>query len=288
MNEKASDFGPKINRNVLCGAWALVRTCEDGHTFAKSMDCGREWCETCRQTAHNRRMARWLPKAQKIKEMGYMVVTLPLERRPRTAAELRRLGPAITGILKRRGFLRGLRDWHFFGEKTIRWNPHLNFLMDGGFLSEEQLDSIKKAVCGILKIEKIVIYYQYTQSVGKMLHWLKYVTRPTFLKRGWDEEMAEELHGFNRRGSWGEWDDEDKWALPENEKKLSYFKKIEAGICPTCGKKLEGGSVCKVEDLEYTPGWEKIWDKHWQFKGPSENVLIYRLFKDYQKGGCRE
>ncbi len=278
---KVEDFGRKIHRNIRCGSWALVRTCADGHTFAKSLDCGREWCEKCRASSHNRRMARWLPKAQKIKEMGYMVVTFPLDRRPRSAAELRKLGPAITGILKRRGFARGLRSWHTQGDKSSRWNPHLNFLMDGGYLSPERIDSIKAAVCGILKTEKIVIYYQYTQSVGKMLHWLKYVTRPTFLKRGWDEEMAEELHNFNRRGSWGTWDGEDAWALPEHEKKLSYYKKIEAGICPTCGKKLEGGHVVPVSDFSELAGWAQIWDRHWQFKGPPENVLVYRLFRDY-------
>jgi len=277
--------GRKIHREVRCGSWALVRACPDGHTFAKSLDCGREWCEKCRTSSHGRRMARWLPKLQKIKEMGYLVVTLPLSRRPRSESELQKIGYSVTGILRRRGFTRGLRRWHTHGEErsgTITpWAPHLNFLMDGGFLSEECLDSIKKAICGVLKAEKIVVYYQYTQDVSQIVHWLKYVTRPTFLKKEWDPDMAEELYNFRNSGWWGRWDDEDKWTLPEKEKKLAYFKKVEAGICPTCGKKLEGGHVVKVEDLLELPGWAQIWERVWQYKGPPENVLIYRLLKDF-------
>jgi hypothetical protein len=233
-------------------------------------------------------MARWLPKLQKIKEMAYLVVTLPLDRRPRRAADLQEIGQEITGILKRRGFARGLRRWHFYGDKSMIWNPHLNFLMDGGFLSEARLNDIKKAICGVLKIEKIVVHYHYHQSVGKKLHWLRYVARPTFLNESWNFELAEELYNFRNSGWWGKWDDEDKWTLPEKEKKLAYYRKIEAGICPTCGKKLEGGRVAPVSDFLEDLDWAQIWDKEWQYKGPPENVLMYRFLRDFagvKKGG---
>jgi len=282
-DEKEEVFPYKAHRYIRCGSWALVRSCSDGHTFAKSLDCGREWCEKCRTSSHGRRMGRWLPKAQKIKEMAYLIITLPVYRRPRTASGLRKIDKGITEILKRWGFARGLRRWHTYGDKSVRWNPHLNFLMDGGFLSERHLEFLKKEIYEFLKVEKAVVYYQYTQSVGKILHWLKYVTRPTFLNESWDFEMAEELHNFRNSAWWGKWDDDDKWNLPEKEKKLAYYKKIEAGVCSTCGKKLEGGRVVSTDLFvdEKNPGWEQIWKNVWQYKGPPENVLMYRLLKDF-------
>jgi len=270
---------PKPARQVRCGSWALVRSCSDGHVFAKTLDCGREWCEKCRSSAHSRRLGRWLSKAQKIKEMGYLTVTLPLDKRPRSQKELRRLGLSITRILKRRGFFRGLRRDHFFGDKSRVWNPHFNFLLDSGYLNPELIESIKKAISGILKAEKIVLHYQFTQEVRLMLHWLKYITRPTFLKESWDPEMVEEFFNFRNAGSWGKWDDENKWALPEEEKKLANYKKVGAGICPTCGKKLEGGRVVLVEDFSEDLDWEQIWANVWQYKGPPENALLFRFFK---------
>lgn len=330
-DEKSEDFGVfgrKINRIVHCGAWVLIRSCIHLHRFGKKIDCGREWCEKCRASSHGRRKARWFSKLQKLREVGYLIITFPLDRRPRTAEGLKKIESIITGILKRRGFARGLRRWHTHGENRgggvpgslgleatalipgsrqviSRWHPHLNFLLDAGYLEPEFIDSIKKAIGETLKIEKMNLYYQYTQDVKRMVYWLKYVTRPTFLKREWDEEMAEELYDFRNSGWWGQWEDpgprktkkaeelrlariktgyfEDKWFLPEKEKKLAFFKKVEVGICPTCGEKLLGGRLVSVDYFsdEKNSGWEQIWKNVWQYKGPPENVLMYRLLKDF-------
>lgn|GEM_PF-3068654 len=49
-----------------CGYWSIMGQCENGHTFAKKIGCGREWCPDCRQVFEKRRFGRWLPKAQQI------------------------------------------------------------------------------------------------------------------------------------------------------------------------------------------------------------------------------
>jgi hypothetical protein len=239
--------------------------------------------------------------------MAYLVATFPPENRPRTMAGLEKFGWVITEILKRRGFERGLRHWHFFGDKSKVWNPHLNFLMDRGFINPEDLDAIKKEICEELGLGQVVLNYAYSRAFGKRFHWIKYVLRATFLYQGWDFKMAEELYNFRNSAAWGQWEEGrplktkkleelrlarvaagyfvDKWALPEKEKKLAYFKKVEAGLCPTCGKKLEGGRVVSVDFFtdEKNRGWEKIWENVWQLKGPPENVLLYRLLLDYSR-----
>ncbi|GAI73676.1 unnamed protein product, partial [marine sediment metagenome] len=54
--------------------WFIAGECENGHRFAKELVCGKEWCSVCGEdgsTAHMRRFARWLPKAQQLEVMGY-------------------------------------------------------------------------------------------------------------------------------------------------------------------------------------------------------------------------
>lgn len=286
--EKEPKKGPKMAKCVRCGAWALVRACEDQHTFGKTIDCGREWCEKCRASSHSRRLARWLPKAQKLGEIGYFVLTFPFEDRPRTAEKCREIGEKVYRFLKRRGFSRGLRRWHWFGEKPGVWNPHLNLLVGGGWIEKEKLLEFREELGAILG-SRINLNYQYCQSVGKIFHKLKYITRATWKDASWAPELKDEFFNFRNTWSWGKWEDDDKWALPESEKGLANVRKIGAGICPTCGKKLLKGRICKVEDLDSSPGWEKIWEGVWQHKGPPENVLLYRLFQDFkgalEKGG---
>lgn len=262
-----------------CGKWAVVGRCECGRQFAKSLSCGREWCTRCRKSAHGRRMARWLSKAQKMGVMGYLVVTFPEDKRPRTKKALGRIGRLITRALVRRGFDRGLRRWHFFGEQPFVWHPHLNFLFESGYLDDEKLESLKRAIRGILKLDEAVIYYQYSEAVNQKIHWIKYVTRPTFLRKKWDVVMAAELRNFRNCVSWGKWEDKDKWSFPAAmEKTLSYRAKIERGICPVCDSKIQWSRPVKIDEL-FDRGFEEIWAGLWQERPPPEKVLEFEFFK---------
>jgi len=252
-----------------CGRFALLGDDETGHKFAKSLDCGREWCPECKEVAHGRRFARWLSKAQKIGVMGYLIVTFPEDKRPRDKKRLSWIGIQITRGLKKRGIHRGLRRWHFFGEKSHKWNPHLNFLLESGYLSPKKLTEIKRMIRDVLKIPEAVIYYQFSRSRNKKIHWLKYVTRPTFLDREWDEVMADEIYNFRNSATFGKWLDEDKWDLPKSERILGYVSKIEASICPICGKDIHWRKIVYSEELELM-GYEQVWAKVWQAVPPDD------------------
>lgn len=241
-----------------CGRFASMWICEDDekHRVAKTLDCNKEWCPTCRDSAHGRRIARWLPKAQKISSMGYLVIPFPHDdRQPKTKAEFSRVGRLITEALQRRGFKRGFRRWHFFGEKEGSYHPHLNFLIEARYMSREKLDEIKVVVgeiIGFKKGEKAVVYYQFTRSVNKIFHWIKYVTRPTFLDQKWSYELADELYNFRNCVSWGKWIDEDKWTIPEEARRWAFLVKIENKVCPVCGGKLRWVGVCQADELSQT------------------------------------
>lgn len=265
-----------------CGRFALLGECVDGHKYAKSLDCNKEWCGVCKDSAHGRRIARWLPKAQKIGVMGYLVVTFPEDKRPRDKKRLSWAAIQITRGLRRQGIRRGLRRWHYFGDKSDLWNPHINFLLDSGYLSPHQLIKMKKMIRGVLGIPEAVINYQFTREKKKIIHWLSYVTRPTFLKREWDEQMADELYNFRNAASFGKWLDENKWEISKKEEILGYYSKIANSICPICGKEIHWHGLAKKEDLAEL-GYEQIWKKIWQVDAPADKVLAFDFLKDLQR-----
>jgi len=291
------------NVPLHCGTWAVISHCDCGQPLAsKSLDCGLEWCTRCKARTHGRRMARWFPKAFKMDIMGYLVITFHPTERPRTQGALRRMGILITEALIRRGFKRGLRRWHFFGEKSNAWHPHLNFLLESGYLKNGELESLKKVIRGILGLDNAVINYHYSQAVNEKIHMIKYVSRPTFLKKEWDEDMAIEIFNkyktewniekgewekkkvaFRNTVSWGKWDDEDKWSLsPATEKILSYRAKIAEGICIGCGSKVKWSRPVKIDEL-FERGFEEIWPGIWQERPPPAKVLEFELFKIFDR-----
>ena len=121
---------------------------DNGHSFAKEIYCGREWCPICGQknsAAHLRRFARWLPKVQSVSSIGYFVIEMPLKGRERwhSKAALEKAGKLATSVLKgdyeiaqrrasgeiihksavdkihSRWYDKGLRRWHFFGDAPV-------------------------------------------------------------------------------------------------------------------------------------------------------------------------
>jgi len=124
-----------------CGLWALLGRCENGHRYAKRLFCGKQWCEECREPTHNRKIARVLPRAQQMKPVGYWVVRPPNELQPLLKSGLarRRFVKRIKDAFRAIGYARGLTFIHDFGEQSTKYAFHLNILVDGGYLPEEQL-----------------------------------------------------------------------------------------------------------------------------------------------------
>lgn len=233
-----------------CSKWAVIGQCAEGHTVAKEILCGREWCSVCGEEwskAHQRRFVRWLPKAQQIVKMGYWVIEWPDASRYklRSKRELSDMGKLVKACFIELGYKRGLRRWHYFGDEMQgKYNPHLNILVDGVYIEPELLAYIKEYLRFRLNEPRLIINYHYRNTVKRMVHTLKYVTRATFLVRSWDDEFAEELFNFQNSNYWGVWRGDIAWSLDQAGDDLSaaefeHIKAIQAGLCPVCGKPLK-------------------------------------------------
>lgn len=246
-SQDSTDVLTENNRALNdCGGWMSVGTCGGGHSFGRILRCGREWCPSCGlkdSDTHQRRWARWLPKVRQLRRMGYLVVTFPLDTRAslRTKPELRAMATAITKGLKELGFDRGLRRWHWFGDESVRFNPHLNFLLDAALISKYALRAIKSMVHGVVGVD-CDVHYEWTTTPRKMVHLLKYVTRSTFTSRSWDEELAQELYRFRTTWVWGKWDQPPAWSFNAQEEGFSErLFSLKRGLCPTCGMEMQWG-----------------------------------------------
>ena len=259
-------FWPEKTCDKSAHGWFITAECEDGHRYAKDLVCGKEWCEVCGQdgsSAHGRRVARWLPKVQQTTSLGYFVLTIPEELRSqyRTKKALAWLDGQVCQLLKSYGYLRGLRRWHFFGDRSTKYNPHLNCLVDGGYVDSGKLDAIKAAYANILGVDMADVYYSYRVTPGQMVHTLNYVTRATFHDYHWSIELALELRGFRNMKVWGRglWDGEPSWTLESLHGKarvavadldVEAIECLAHSICPECGKPLTWGKVLPVGLLD--------------------------------------
>ncbi|GAI27110.1 unnamed protein product, partial [marine sediment metagenome] len=208
-----------------------------------------------------------------MKGLGYYVFTIPSELRhnyrkrvcvrnkdgsARWVHPLAGLGRDIQKLLKARGYSRGLRRWHFFGDKSSKYNPHLNVLVDGGRISKRQLRVIKRDYAALLGVPMAVVHYQYRQTPGETVHSLKYVLRSTFRDWRWDAELANELHGFRNQLWWGSgrWDDEPVWSMGDIEGADAQdldtvaVESLESGLCPQCGQPVSWSRALPVAVLE--------------------------------------
>lgn len=199
---------------------------------------------------------------KKIDRMAMLTVTFPHDGRLRKKAELSRTGRLITEALQRRGFKRGFRRWHWFGDEKAgvvpEYHPHVHFLLEARYVSPEKLKELKRVIGEIIGVRNAVVHYQFTDSVSKIFHWIKYVTRPTFLEQKWDYDLAEELYNFRNSVSWGKWCDEDKWTLPEEAERWDFLVKIENKICPICGGRLIWCGVSNTEEIA-EKGYEEVY-----------------------------
>ncbi|MBA7481695.1 hypothetical protein ES707_17169 [subsurface metagenome] len=248
--EATSPYGvkPQAQKPVgqMCGSLALVGVTESGKRIAKRVCCGREWCEECRDQSHNRRVARVLPRLLQLDWMGYIVITFPEEVRPlmRNPKTLTDLGKRLRRLLRRRGYQKVYSRWDFFGDTPEKYHPHLNVLVDGGFLPPEQLADLKDAIKRALlprSMTKLIgndvnSHYDYTRDSARKMHWIKYVTKATFLEREWDDQLASMLYGFHNGCFAGTWRDPPKWKLTGSDKKFNALARLGEGRHPESGE----------------------------------------------------
>jgi hypothetical protein len=143
-------------------------------------------------------------------------------------------------------FDRGLLRWHWFGDiNEGHYNPHLNILVDGGYLAPERLDELKSQLRDVLHVPDLIVNYSFARAASKKYHLVEYVTRPTFVNYDWDPYLANELYGFRNQRWWGRWDGAGVWALSDldgqAEKGHEYaaVESLRLGKCPDCGSPLK-------------------------------------------------
>ncbi|MDD4987223.1 MAG: hypothetical protein PHQ43_15910, partial [Dehalococcoidales bacterium] len=273
------DVGDNVHANVdvwleaNCGdsesQWFIPGTCSNGHRIAKVIACGKEWCPVCGEKgsiAHNRRFVRWLPKITQFKQMRYVVLTIPesLRSQYRTKAALTKVGRQAQDLLKSLGYTRGLRRWHWFGDRSHKWHPHLNILVEGGYMPAPVLAALKAGWAYILGADVVDVRVQYKKRPGDMTGCLHYVTRATFRDYEWDIDMAKELKGFRNMVVWGQvaidkvTEEPISWAgipwapvwQPDSDGRktaagealdVEAIEHIVEGTCPKCGAAIEWG-----------------------------------------------
>lgn len=253
------DVGDNVQANVdewlesNCGdsseQWFIPGICDNGHRIVKMIACGKEWCPVCNQIgsiAHNRRYVRWLTKIMQFKKMRYIVFTIPEDLRPqyRTKAALTKLGRQAQELLKSLGYSRGLRRWHWFGDRSHKWHPHLNVLVEGGYMPAEMLAAIKCGWSKILGTDIVDVSVKYKGRPEDMTGCLHYITRATFKDYNYDIDMAIELRGFRNMVVWGrDWHNEPVWMSDSEMRKtdngesldVQAIERIVQGICPVDG-----------------------------------------------------
>jgi hypothetical protein len=156
--------------------------------YVKHLFCGREWCQTCGldySIPHQRRISRLYGKILAAPHLGYMVITVPQELRPKflepqvlrdfktyIKRKLKRseiygrklvtvpgkpfinkngihIKSAVTykTIIKRReGYKYGLIRYHYAGDDGQTYKPHLNILLPAKYLPPELLEKWRRDV----------------------------------------------------------------------------------------------------------------------------------------------
>jgi len=244
----------------LCGRYMSVATCRNHHVFFKVLVCGQEWCPVCGEDdslAHRRRISAFLPKAQQLSSMGYLVVQASCGRRNwlRRGAYRKWYFAVVKRVLKQFGIDEALWFWHLFGElRGGSFNPHLNILFEGGLVPLFFINELREALRSELRDSALVVNYGFHEKSGQKYSVLKYCVRSTFRSESWDCELAAGLYGERRRGSFGKWAGKPVWEVESAAKCTEAVEQLEAGLCPRCGEALTWHS--KVVSTNFLDIWE--------------------------------
>ena len=232
-----------------CGLWAKIGQCENGHRFAVRLFCGKPYCDICRDIIHQRKIGRGLPKIQQIEVMGKWVFRPPDELQPllRTKAQRALFAKKVADAVIEIGYARLIWYKHDFGEGSPKYAFHLEVIVDGGYLSNEQLDVLKRKLRRLIYPrwairewgDKLDVWYGYYQTTAEKMHALTYATHPTFTNIDWDRALARGLNGERYSGYRGNWKQPAKWKLTENDRHLECLATLEKGDCPICGKPIK-------------------------------------------------
>lgn len=283
--QKSQDVKQKFN---YCpnAVGVFKAKCECGKIYYRVAGCNREICPYCGQKdspLHRQTFRRWIPKAKwlltKKRVVGYLVITFPESKRDllKNRKHLREIMQKVKQVLLKKFGVRYLKmRWHWAGEKSKKWHPHLNIICDKRFF--EEIKKLRECLIETLECDNIVIHHQYLRDIERLIHCIRYITRPTLLliedeNERW--EIWEIIRGF-RNDAWaGKWGKEElslrdiKQILQNAENKFKegdwkeYIKIcLDVNVCPICGKRLKWK-------------WERM--EIWKLEEYCEQINIYYL-----------
>ncbi|GAI61291.1 unnamed protein product [marine sediment metagenome] len=153
----------------------------------------------------------------------------------------------VKEALRAIGYRRGLTFIHDFGERSTKYAFHLNVLVDGRYIPDDELVELDAKLRRLIYPrsvirkwgDKLVVHYSYRKSRAEMMHTLKYCTKATFTDIEWDEALASNLHGAHYSSWWGRWDESPKWQLDQGDRDLEALSMVEQGKHPVSGKPIK-------------------------------------------------
>jgi len=194
-------------QRFICGSWRYAKCAYCGYEYWVRVPCNREYCPQCGKpnSLYHRRLylqilgvllEMWLVG----KYVHYMVITCPegLRERWKDPNEMRKFMKSLRRKLKELGLWPVLYRWHWAGDRGRRWYPHLNLIFPTGYIDKEKLERLRR----YLRRKGIeIIHCQYTQSLKKIRHLARYVSRPTWILQ--NEVSPEAFKFFRKWGVWG-------------------------------------------------------------------------------------
>jgi hypothetical protein len=194
------------DHKYTCGTWIKAEHCGYGY-WVKTI-CRQEGCPHCgkpNSLYHRELYLKMLGVVMRMFKLkgfiGYLVITSTPELREKwkDPKELRKFQEYVRRLLKREGFPVALFRWHFAGDKSDVYYPHLNIILPLGYMPKKKLERLKKLIERRTGIK--VVNYRYTRNIRKIRHLVRYVSRPTFLNQ--NEVPYEVFKRFRKWGVWG-------------------------------------------------------------------------------------
>jgi hypothetical protein len=199
-------------RNHKCGVfvWEKCHNKHCGTRVISRVPCKREWCPYCGKEQsyfHLNYYYRILHYAlimfmKNVRKLGYLVITTTPELRQRfleNPDEMHKFREDIKEKLKELGYKYGIWRWHFAGDEGRTWYPHLNVLIPEGYMPDENLNKFKRWIEKKYGVK--VVNYEWTEDLGKVKHWARYIARPTWNLQ--EEADPEKFKGMRKYGIWG-------------------------------------------------------------------------------------
>jgi hypothetical protein len=241
-------------QKFTCGVW-LNSGCEScDYTYWMKAPCDREWCPECgkpNSLYHRRLYLQLLKIALDMFAMGgavgYMVITCTEELREKwkDPDKLREFREYLRQMLQREGFRVVLYRWHFAGDKGRRWYPHLNLLFPLGYIEKEKLERVRRLIERRTGIK--ILKYQYTRSLSKIRHWVRYISRPTWNLQ--NEVSPERFRYFRKWGVWGEGLIVDYDKIPNKHEQEEFWMAFGLLVSSLVQKNKENKVYEEVEEL---------------------------------------